>query len=764
VATLEYLVKATDASSAVFQKIALSADHLDKQLGDLSKRIATPEVDLKDAKFTLGMVNAAKRLDKLSAMVADPAVEVDTAKAQTEILRITAMLDRLDGKEVTVDVDRRGGIFARLGRGAGGILGGIGGGASAAGGAIGGLGSALGPSGMGAAIAAAIAGAATLTPALLPLGLGGLVGGGAALGGLKLGSDAFKQLQALQKQLRGVTGTTAASQAARQRISGQIAALRGSQGTQIRLGEAGADVTSTLSAVFMQALTSRGPGEAGHPGAPSFLASLTGILKQIAGFIKSIGPGLGDLFRASVPYLKLFVHFLEQAAKVLLPVFTESLKEMKPFLPLIAQGLMQIVQGFAGFIKAIGPAGMQASAKIFVFLTKVMAGAMVGLGHAINWLAEHVPTWVHNIAAWWDRLRHWTDVAFTRMRHDIAAIWDAIFSNSIGRVIRGGHDIEREFNAWRHGIAVIFDGVRHDIARAWDLIYNNTIGAVIRIIRGVVSWFKKLPGQVLAAMKGLGTALFSFGKQALNDFLNGLKSVGSSILGWIKNFIGGIPGALLKLLHMSPPHPGSVFFELGANIMRHFEAGIKSRAQSARASLHAATNPGAGVPPHGSLQAYAMALLRAYGWGNQWAAFNDIVMRESGWRWNATNPTSGAYGIPQALPAGKMASAGADWRTNPFTQLRWMMSYLRSRWGSPAAADANEIRAHWYGTGFHGLVDRPTIFGAGEAGAERVDITPAGQRATAAVQFGDINVYNATDEAMIRQKLSFAVVAAGLGS
>ena len=103
-ASIEYVVNATGNLSAFLEKAGLTADHLDSQLADLSKRIATPEVDLKDTKFTLGMVNAAKRLDKLSAMVADPKVEVDTEKAQIEILRVNAMLDRLDAKHVTATV------------------------------------------------------------------------------------------------------------------------------------------------------------------------------------------------------------------------------------------------------------------------------------------------------------------------------------------------------------------------------------------------------------------------------------------------------------------------------------------------------------------------------------------------------------------------------------------------------------------------------------------------------------------------------------
>ena len=117
-ASIQYVVNAVDSASGVFAKIAASADGLDKQLADLSKRVATPSVDLNDAKFTLGVLNAAKRLDKLSAMVADPEIDVDAAKAQTEILRITAMLDRLDGKKVTahvsVDGGRGGGAIDKL--------------------------------------------------------------------------------------------------------------------------------------------------------------------------------------------------------------------------------------------------------------------------------------------------------------------------------------------------------------------------------------------------------------------------------------------------------------------------------------------------------------------------------------------------------------------------------------------------------------------------------------------------------------------------
>ncbi|WP_425543832.1 transglycosylase SLT domain-containing protein [Streptomyces crystallinus] len=80
----------------------------------------------------------------------------------------------------------------------------------------------------------------------------------------------------------------------------------------------------------------------------------------------------------------------------------------------------------------------------------------------------------------------------------------------------------------------------------------------------------------------------------------------------------------------------------------------------------------------------------------QFAAFNNIVSRESGWDHTATNSSSGAYGLVQALPASKMASAGADWKTNPATQIKWGLDYMNSRYGSPVGAWNFWQAHHWY--------------------------------------------------------------------
>ncbi|KRV47016.1 transglycosylase domain-containing protein [Wenjunlia vitaminophila] len=82
--------------------------------------------------------------------------------------------------------------------------------------------------------------------------------------------------------------------------------------------------------------------------------------------------------------------------------------------------------------------------------------------------------------------------------------------------------------------------------------------------------------------------------------------------------------------------------------------------------------------------------------GDQFQCFSNIVDHESGWNYQAVNPSSGAYGLVQALPGSKMASAGADWQTNPATQIKWGLSYMNERYGSPCGAWSFWQANHWY--------------------------------------------------------------------
>ncbi|MDN0195471.1 transglycosylase SLT domain-containing protein [Streptomyces sp. S.PNR 29] len=80
----------------------------------------------------------------------------------------------------------------------------------------------------------------------------------------------------------------------------------------------------------------------------------------------------------------------------------------------------------------------------------------------------------------------------------------------------------------------------------------------------------------------------------------------------------------------------------------------------------------------------------------QFQCFSNIVDHESDWNYQAVNPSSGAYGMFQALPGSKMASAGADWRTNPATQIKWGLNYMNERYGSPCEAWSFWQANNWY--------------------------------------------------------------------
>jgi hypothetical protein len=93
----------------------------------------------------------------------------------------------------------------------------------------------------------------------------------------------------------------------------------------------------------------------------------------------------------------------------------------------------------------------------------------------------------------------------------------------------------------------------------------------------------------------------------------------------------------------------------------------------------------------------AAALLPQFGFSSsQMSCLIPLWMGESGWRWNAENSSSGAYGIPQSLPGSKMATAGADWRTNPVTQIKWGLTYIRDSYGSPCGAWGFKQSHGWY--------------------------------------------------------------------
>ena len=150
-------------------------------------------------------------------------------------------------------------------------------------------------------------------------------------------------------------------------------------------------------------------------------------------------------------------------------------------------------------------------------------------------------------------------------------------------------------------------------------------------------------------------------------------------------------------------------YEIGVRVAAQAAAEERAREAAAAAAAAAASGGSSGgggypstdgvvVDPAGA-QAYARGAIGAYGWGgDQFSCLVSLWNMESGWRANALNPSSGAYGIPQALPASKLSAAGPDWRTNGDTQIDWGLAYISNRYGTPCGAWNHEMSVypHWY--------------------------------------------------------------------
>ncbi|GAB2912603.1 MULTISPECIES: transglycosylase SLT domain-containing protein [unclassified Streptomyces] len=130
---------------------------------------------------------------------------------------------------------------------------------------------------------------------------------------------------------------------------------------------------------------------------------------------------------------------------------------------------------------------------------------------------------------------------------------------------------------------------------------------------------------------------------------------------------------------------------------RKAEAEKKEKEEAAERASRSSVRDASSFAAQGSYSvAQVQAMARQMVPADQFQCFSNIVNHESTWNYRATNPSSGAYGLVQALPGSKMASAGADWQTNPATQIKWGLSYMDSRYGSPCGAWSFWQANNWY--------------------------------------------------------------------
>ncbi|WP_432169048.1 phage tail tape measure protein [Streptomyces sp. 1222.5] len=229
-------------------------------------------------------------------------------------------------------------------------------------------------------------------------------------------------------------------------------------------------------------------------------------------------------------------------------------------------------------------------------------------------------------------------------------------------------------------------------------------------IKGIGSWIKKnMIDPIVNAVKGWfgikspSRVFMSIGGHLVGGLVKGMATTSGTAIA--KKVFGDLPHALSRIVHK----------------------GLVSVSKLPKKALSALSSIGDSIglgdnSTSGSAQEFAQAALKSYGWGpSQWPALKALWNGESGWNYRAMNASSGAYGIPQALPASKMASAGSDWKTNAATQIKWGLGYIKERYGSPAHAWAEwQARSpHWYAKGTSGAAKG--LAWVGEKGPELVN-------------------------------------------
>ncbi len=261
---------------------------------------------------------------------------------------------------------------------------------------------------------------------------------------------------------------------------------------------------------------------------------------------------------------------------------------------------------------------------------------------------------------------------------------------------------------------------------------------------------------VRSPFSGSGSWLTSKGSALVSGLKSGISGAMKGIGGWLKSIVvDPIVGAVKRFFGIKSP--SRVFMSIGGHLVSGLVKGMtrtsgaaiahrvfgsmpKALASIVKKGLVSVSSlPGKALKALGGLggdilgllglggsgggssanQKIGQTLAAARGWsGPQWAALKNLWNGESGWNERALNKSSGAYGIPQSLPASKMASAGSDWKTNAGTQIKWGLGYIASRYGNPLNAYSAWLSRspHWYAKGTGGAA--PGMAWVGEKGAE----------------------------------------------
>lgn len=528
-----------DEVKAGLEEISVKLDEIKAKFDELGNKLVTPEMKV------AGIDESIAKVDEL-----------------------TAKLDKLGSKHVEAKVDVKIGSsdLDKLKKAAGGagslasLLGGGGDGSSGAAGAAG----AAGQSGsglaaipwVGALTAAGVIYAMSMLPALVPATLGLGIGGLGAFGAYKIGSSDETQLLALQQSL-----ARASTKKQQEQIRAQIAAFESQNSAGLGIFGAFHNISKSLSGAFMGALTSdvtglrrtgHGVGSEGQAPIPgtSFLDGIVYLLKQFNGFIKQIGPGLADMFRASLPFLQMYEQVFEYLVKLLMPIFTQVMRELEPYLPNIKAGFEALAQAIGYFIKDLGP-GMKYGAEIFQATCIAIKGIMIALAYVCDALA----------------------FAFVKISE---------FSQ------RAADDIRNVWDHARRWIGTTFDAIRGTIHEYWGATCNFLVGSFRGALEDLEHWWDNLYQYIVGSFQKFGSLLYNFGKAVIDGLWHGMVDAVKGLISWVESlghWISNAFGSVLKIFS-----PSKVFYEHGQNIIRGLVQGLNDGLGTVHAAMNRVAN------------------------------------------------------------------------------------------------------------------------------------------------------------------------------
>lgn len=532
------------------------------------------------------------------------------------------------------------------------------------------------------------------------------------------------------------------------------------------------------------------------PAAGKFAAGTVGALVRLTGamakWATTKGPGQMQSFLAAVKKVAPSVEQLFSALAGAIPTLVRGLNPLAPVSLAIATALAKLVAaappqlitaiaaaflawklattGFAGIIRGIQIATrvwtaaqwlLDAALDANPIALVIVAIAALVAGIIIAW--QHSQTFRDIVKRVWHDVTGFVSAAVTKIRGYAADVWDAM-AWVFGKILDGA----AHAFGWIPGLG--------DKLKAADKAFKGWAASIDKSIRGIhghtatISFSLQQHGNMV---NHAADGLFVTGGTPGRDSVPVMAMPGEVIVptrmvraGAVDHLRGKLPGFAAGgvvgqdfALHQktAPIHPF---------VHTLTRAIVASLSQFSGGLGGFPGGGGASGPGPSAAQAYARSVLGAYGWGQgQFPYLQALWNRESGWRWNALNASSGAYGIPQSLPASKMAAAGRDWRTNPATQIRWGLGYIRGRYGSPAGAWGHEQGFGWYdqggmlppgystvynGTGHPEPVLSPQQWAAIEAGTRGGD-------GTRVYNFGDVG--GSTIEGRVRASLSAADMA-----